>query len=48
MREAITIDLMYIEIIRECHKQLYADKFNNLDKTDTFLRRQRTPKLTQE
>lgn len=47
MREAITIDLTYIEI-RECHKQLYADKFNNLDKTDTFLRRQRTPKLTQE
>ena len=36
------------KIAREYYKQLYANKFNNLDKMQSFLETNSLPKLNQE
>ena len=38
----------YKKNIREFYEQLYADKFDNLEKTDNFLEYYSLPKLNQE
>ena len=35
-------------IIRDCYKQLYANKMDNLEEMDKFLERYNLPRLNQE
>lgn len=35
-------------ILNLSYKQLYANKFNNLDETENFLERQKLPKVAKE
>lgn len=49
MKEDITTDLTERKrIIKECHKQLYDNKVDNLVEMDKFLQRYKVLKLTQE
>ena len=34
--------------MRECYKQLYANKMDNLEEMDKFLEKQNLPRLNQE
>lgn len=34
--------------VHECHEHFFANKFNNLDETEKFPKRHKSPKLTQE
>ena len=45
----VIIDTAEIQsIIRDCYKQLYANKMDNLEEMDKFLERYKLPKLNQE
>ena len=49
MKEEITTDTTEIQrIVRNCYKELYAKKFENLGEMDTFLQKYNLPKLNEE
>ena len=47
--EEVTIDITEIgRTIRDCHKPLYANKMDNLEEMDTFLKRYNLPRLSRK
>ena len=47
-KEVITDTTEIQSIVRDYHKQLYANKMDNLEELDTFLERCNLPRLNQE
>ena len=46
--EVITDTAEIQSILRDCYKQLYANKMHNLEEMDKFLQRYNLPRLNQE
>ena len=48
-RSEVTTDTAEIQrIMRDCYKQIYANKMDNLEEMDKFLERYNLPKLNQD
>ena len=47
-REVTTDNAEIQRIIRDCHKQLYANKTDNLEEMDRFLEKLNLPRLNQQ